>query len=359
MTPKSVLPLLLIIAVIFAPLGIVMLLTSYNVQQIVIDYTKCDTLAKTSGYTTIDKKYYSQHFKKTTSSTPKWMLQNKTVNTDDDNSYDTTVCRIEFSVPNSIKAPIYMYYKLTNFYQNHREYVESYDLDQLKGKAVNANDLNHKCSPIKIDGNNKAYYPCGLIANSYFNDTFSSPVLLNPQGASESEKVYNMSTLGISWLSDKKRWKKTSYDVSSIVPPPNWAKRYPNGYTKDNLPDISKDESLQNWMRTAGLPDFMKLVSKNEDDLLEDGNYRVDIHLNYPTSIYGGTKSLVLTTNSIIGGRNVSLGVVYLVVAGICVLFGIIFLMKQIIRPRKIGDNKYLDFNKNELAPNRGFRDIL
>ena len=127
LTPKSVLPLLLVIAVIFAPLGIVMLLASYNVQQIVIDYSKCSSLA-TSSYNSIGKKYYTQHFKQSSNTSPSWKITNKTVTVDLDNSYDTQVCSIQFTVPNSIDGPIYMYYKLTNFYQNHREYANSYDL---------------------------------------------------------------------------------------------------------------------------------------------------------------------------------------------------------------------------------------
>lgn len=355
MTPKSVLPLLLVIAVIFAPLGIVMLLTSYNVQQIVIDYSECGTLA-TDLYSTIDKKYYTLHFKKTTDTSPTWIVKNKTVSAGIKSLYDTQVCSIQFTVPNTITEPVYMYYKLTNFYQNHREYVDSYDLGQLKGDAVSKSDLNSKCSPLDANSEGKVYYPCGLIANLYFNDTFSNPVLLNPQGLS-SEKIYNMSLTGILWGSDVKRYKKTTYNPDDIVPPPNWRKRFPDGYNSSNIPDISKDEIFQNWMRAAGLPTFMKLVAKNTEDKLVDGNYRVDIELNYPTSIYGGKKYLVLTTNSIIGGRNLGLGVSYLVVAALCVFFGIIFLVKQIVSPRKIGDNKYLDFNKNDRG--RGFRDIL
>lgn len=333
-----------------------MVITTYNVQQIVIDYSKCLDLATYDSYSSIPTKYYLQHFKVSSDSGPKWVLQNTTVQLDGGNSYDTTQCRIQFNVPNNVKGPVYMYYKLTNFFQNHREYVESYDLPQIEGKAAKLADLSLKCTPLKTASDGKPIYPCGLIANSYFNDTFSNPVLLNPQGAGSTEKTFNMSTDDISWSADRRRFKKTKYSAADIAPPPNWAKRYPNGYTDENLPDISQDQLLQNWMRTAGLPVFMKLVAKNTVDSLEDGNYRIDINSNYPTSLYGGSKSVVLTTNSIIGGRNLSLGIGYLVGAAICVLFGIVFLMKQIIRPRKIGDNKYLDLAKDT---GRGFRDVL
>ena len=82
---------------------------------------------------------------------------------------------LQFDVPADIDKPVLLYYKLTNFYQNHRRYVKSLNQDQLTGKFVSASDLGSgDCKPLgNIDG--KAVYPCGLIANSLFNG--KSPLL--------------------------------------------------------------------------------------------------------------------------------------------------------------------------------------
>jgi hypothetical protein len=37
-------------------------------------------------------------------------------------------------IEEEIKSPIYVYYQLDNFYQNHRRYVKSRDNEQLDGK---------------------------------------------------------------------------------------------------------------------------------------------------------------------------------------------------------------------------------
>lgn len=83
-------------------------------------------------------------------------------------------------------APVYMYYRLTNFYQNNRKYVKSFDLNQLKGSAImDPNGLAPECDPLKNypedtfviqEGKNVTVpkgtgviYPCGLIANSMFS----------------------------------------------------------------------------------------------------------------------------------------------------------------------------------------------
>ena len=120
-----------------------------------------------------------------------------------------------------MKGPVYLYYKLTNFYQNHRKYVESYDLEQLRGEALSSDDVTDNCKPLKhrvYNGEEKLIYPCGLIANSYFNDTISNPVLLNTRNGDNNE-TYIFSDKGISWPLDRShKFKKTQYSPDEVVP---------------------------------------------------------------------------------------------------------------------------------------------
>jgi hypothetical protein len=196
---------------------------------------------------------------------------------------NTSVCSVQFYLPVDIGPPVFLYYRLTNFYQNHRRYVNSLDTDQLSGTAVLGNAMNQSsCNPIRTDENNRPYYPCGLIANSIFNDTFSSPSAVNPPSNSTST-VYNMTNIGIAWTSDKSRYGPTKYAIDQIAVPPNWQKRWgPDGYTTDNPPpDLTTDEAFQNWMRTAGLPDFSKLALRNDVDVMAGGRrWQVDINLS-------------------------------------------------------------------------------
>ncbi|CAN0542736.1 unnamed protein product, partial [Ectocarpus sp. 12 AP-2014] len=68
-----------------------------------------------------------------------------------------------------MKGPIYVYYELRKFYQNHRSYVKSRSFDQLKGGVSKLVPGEGICSPLEsidtLDLN-----PCGLVANSMFND---------------------------------------------------------------------------------------------------------------------------------------------------------------------------------------------
>lgn len=180
-----------------------------------------------------------------------------------------------FEIPDTLEPPVLLYYRLTNFYQNHRRYVKSMDTDQLKGKAVDNNTINGgSCDPLKLDpSTGKAYYPCGLIANSQFNDTIRSPKLINNGVTAET---YNMTNKGIAWDSDKQLIKKTQYNKWQVVPPPNWHDRYPNGYV-DGIPNLHEDEEFMVWMRTAALPAFSKLSRRNDTTAMTAGIYQLDI----------------------------------------------------------------------------------
>ena len=57
---------------------------------------------------------------------------------------------------------------------------------------------------------------------------------------------------------------------------------------------------------------------------------------------FEGTKTIVFSTTSWIGGKNNFLGMTYIVVGGICLLLGLIFLVINIVKPRKLGDQDFL-----------------
>jgi hypothetical protein len=194
----------------------------------------------------------------------------------------TTACRLQFYIPDEIGPPVLLYYQLTNFYQNHRRYVQSFDESQLKGNARSASDIeSSNCDPLQtetVDGVAKPYYPCGLIANSLFNDTFFSPVLLNAAGDSASNVTYTMTNSGIAWASDEDLYGNTEYRNEDVVPPVNWRVRYPTYNETFPIPNIKEWEEFHVWMRTAGLPTFSKLALRNDNDRMQVGRYEMVVH---------------------------------------------------------------------------------
>lgn len=143
------------------------------------DYTDCDTLTPSSSnsslqYFDIPSSKYSYHLSSSASknaqiTSPVYAFLNNSANSGEFDVFNQQQCVIQFDVPADLSSSVFMYYKLTNFFQNHRRYVKSLDSDQLRGKGGSASDLNNgDCKPLG-SMNGKPIYPCGLIANSLFN----------------------------------------------------------------------------------------------------------------------------------------------------------------------------------------------
>ncbi|MCO5546929.1 hypothetical protein L7F22_000368 [Adiantum nelumboides] len=263
-------------------------------------------------------------------------------------------CNVYFNIPEQLESTVLFYYRLTNYYQNHRRYVKSIDQNQLIGDVRSPSDLqNNNCKPLGREGD-KGIYPCGLIANSMFNDTFFSPVLLNPAGNGPANQTYAMKETDIIWPGEKKKYQRTKQAAGDLVPPPFWRGNFsknapysfPNGYNEDNIFDPSNDEHFMVWMRVAGLPTFRKLYMRNDTAPMPSGRYRVTIYDNYPVAMFNGTKSFIISTVTWVGGRSLFLGAAYIATAALCVLLGLIFTARHLIRPRKLGDLSLLSWNE-------------
>ena len=59
-------------------------------------------------------------------------------------------------------------------------------------------------------------------------------------------------------------------------------------------------------------------------------------HTDFPVKVYGGTKSILISTRTVMGGKNPFLGIAYVVVGGICVVLGVVFTIAQLLKPRYV-----------------------
>ncbi len=83
---------------------------------------------------------------------------------------DLPVCQCQVNITSSLpfRSPVHVYYAINNYYQNHRRYLNSLDLQQLHGDFLKS--PTEECRPIiRQNGTNLPILPCGLIANSWFN----------------------------------------------------------------------------------------------------------------------------------------------------------------------------------------------
>lgn len=347
-TAATVIPLLMLLGIIFVPIGGAMWLASHRIEDVMIDYSHCGTNASLDYWSPIPEEYVRYRYK----NLPQVQAAQWKLDTDDSQQFEDErqVCKIQFHVPHRIKGPLYFFYRLENFHQNHRRYAKSLSEDQLEGKAASVSDIKDtvglNCEPLSINSEGMRYYPCGLIANSMFNDTFESTL----QAVNGSSSSYLMTSEGISWGGFKNRYKKTQYSWDQIVPPPNWYKKFPNGYNSTNVPDISLWEEFQNWMYTSAFPEFNKLALRNDNDALEEGIYEVTIGLHFPVLPYKGRKHIFISQRSAIGGKNYFMGYSWVAGGAVCLVLALSLLAVNMIKPRKSGDPNLLSWNRERFA---------
>ena len=70
------------------------------------------------------------------------------------------------------------------------------------------------------------------------------------------------------------------------------------------------------WMRPAALPTFRKLYAIIPQDV-PAGNYDINVDARFPTSLFGGSKTIVMSTLGWTGGKNWFLGGAFLVVGSL------------------------------------------
>lgn len=151
-------------------------------------------------------------------------------------------------------------------------------------RANSKNIKDGQCKPITVkDG--KPYYPCGLIANSYFNDSYTGMQILNPAGGSSTGQPYALSEKGIAWGGESKHYTNDPPgQPSDYLPPPNWYRKFPDGYNEANFPKLADDEHFAVWMRTSALPTFTKLWARNDDDVMTRGTYEITVNMSKSTT---------------------------------------------------------------------------
>lgn len=354
----------LILAIVFVPTG-------YHIQRLSDDLTELSVT-------------YDDYKDDTTNSDSNGNSNNNSNNCAISRANQNKTCLITLTVPTDMAAPVLVYYRVTNFFQNHRTYFRSVDFNQLQGELpIDQSELNaDHCAPLNKLGN-VTLNPCGLRANTLFNDVWR---LLEVEKKNENEKkeeedsTIMMREDGIAFRSDaeyrygqpigfRSEQCTSCKDEKCSCNSEEWSCKepyvdnegnchlyfYPDDNTTQYLYEtypmvVNPLEGVTNehfmvWMRIALLPNFQKLYGWIDRPIAQGTKLTFEIQANWEVQSFRGSKTLVVTTNNALGGKNNFLGPTFYVTGYACLVLGVLFALKQFCRPRMLADERYLEYN--------------
>ncbi|ODN00473.1 putative ALA-interacting subunit 4 [Orchesella cincta] len=257
------------------------------------------------------------------------------------------ICSTEFTVPFDMHTPVYIYYEITNFHQNHRLYTKSKDDHQLFGRLYDFQDqpvIPYGCSPAElIDRTGKVYYPCGAIAGSMFSDVFT---LENKTGSkipidethisfTDFKKLKYAQPLGLDDPMDYVNYKNGEF-IKQFTWPKHWSEeRWKEWFESGGV----KNPAFVNWMQPYHSSTIRKLYGSisgtvegcQKDRVLCRGSYkfaikyRFDVDSTKPKS----KKNIILATTSFFGTRNIPRAIAIISFGLIILICSVLFFVKQ------------------------------
>ncbi|KAJ9457061.1 ALA-interacting subunit 1 [Diplonema papillatum] len=293
---------------------------------------------------------------------------------------------VEFTLEDTLDAPIFLYYELSDYNENFRDLVRSRSDSQLQAsdRLCTCEDRT-ACPPYEHpgqrgDGDEDSfevtfndgtspmtlgeidYAPCGQLAWTMFNDSFflrrENTVVCNssdfgPDGGSLGFTAGNSCVKeDIAWPGDrKKRFQAAEEgrdvmtatgrpDVAAVNDPdgaavPLGQEFFANAfYWREwghRLPDQA-DLDFMVWAKPASVPRFKKLHRRITTDL-PAGAYTLEVQERYDVSRFG-EKRIVLATRSWLGADNVVLGAAFIFSGSLSFVFTVVLAVLHQLNPR-------------------------
>ncbi|OQS03506.1 kinase [Thraustotheca clavata] len=302
----------------------------------------------------------------------------------DANSFSgARTCYVTITLEKDFVGDGRVFYELAPFYQNHRRLVASQEPTQLLDLWSTTAYETSACEPLITASSkycngtvcngpegNRQLYPCGLVANTMFNDIIwfdlytdgnsSSNTRLHngtlPTGDSFGHGDLNHTGIARNFLTYGIINPTMKLDLAKYLPiwhNPNYSRIIPTPGA-DNLPQINPDYSnstawtttppgtgLENewfrvWYDVAATPTVRKLYGHiDKAKLVKGATLTFAVQSNFFAE---GAKSIVLAEVGWFGSENTRLGAAFLITGSMCMIAGIAFLFRYLRNPRKLGD---------------------
>jgi len=217
----------------------------------------------------------------------------------DDKCKNKTFCNVTLRIEGdeTYESPIFIYYVLGEIFQNHRTYVSSFSQAQIEGAELSEAEARRVCKPAGTR-DRKVYFPCGLKANSVFNDSIVASYCAKNKNCTRLESSNgSWNKKNIAWHSDEVKFSDRRIRESET----NF------GYFNYQLPNLT-DPDLIVWMRAGNSGNISKLyrIIEKGVTLSKGDELRFTIKNQYSIDPMRLTpkKRIVISTTSAIGAKS-------------------------------------------------------
>lgn len=101
------------------------------------------------------------------------------------------------------------------------------------------------------------------------------------------------------------------------------------------------------WMKTAALSKFRKLYGRIHQDFRKGDTITFEVEANFEVRSFNGDKAIIISTLGPLGGKNISLGVSYIVAGCLGFVLAAVFVVKLSFNRRALGDSSLLSWPKD------------
>ncbi|KAI3383562.1 hypothetical protein SNEBB_005367 [Seison nebaliae] len=311
------------------------------------------------------------------------------------NNGKTCTCIKIIDVDDDFLGTVFLYYKLDVFFENHRKILRSRDLLQLRGyfdtplEETNDNafvlskffgvvnpksKINRFCDPLSYAMNisqnekgnpiSKTYFPCGILADIIYNDTFKL-FKYKPYKREAEIDFFRGNVLPIDIKQsdialniDQRRFSFPS-NIDNLEILPNWQTHYCPRLNSCNWTELLRSdmfnyELLMNWVRPNALSNTPKLMGKIESKervTLGKGRYILLVNLAYPKFSKNNHRRFILANISLFGNSLGYITVSNITISITCLILTICFfnLTRFNVTNDHIEFIEFIEFNENSV----------
>ncbi|XP_063628782.1 cell cycle control protein 50A-like isoform X1 [Cydia splendana] len=245
-------------------------------------------------------------------------------------------CEFPLELEHDLQGAVTLYYELPEFDQTNTTYASSKDDQQLMGKP--GDRPAESCGNYSYS-NNTPIFPCGEIADSIFNDTFTLKKVVSKEQKVTLEVEYTNLVTG-----DTLKYKNPPEEVlKNFTRPINWGgdpeTRDLPWETGTSLKGV-ENPAFQAWMDTSlKSKPVWRVKNKGEyEQGLPAGNYIMFIEMHYGVNRYGGPRVMILEGMYTESVRRSTAGGVCLILLGLLALaLGAGYILMQ---RKKMGEDR-------------------